>query len=43
MGLGRTCRLGRDFKVIWGDKPQSNGTNFMGRVDPSKQHVKILI
>ena len=26
-----------------GGKPQRDGTNFMGEVDPSRHHVKILI
>ena len=46
IGLGRAHRLGggRDFEaIIWGGKPQRDKITFMGEVDPSRQHVKILI
>ena len=44
IGIGRAYRLGEYFKVIiWEGKPKRDGTIFMGEVDPSKHHVKILI
>ena len=36
--------LGGDFEVtIWGDELERHRTIFMGKVDPSRHHVKILI
>ena len=44
IALGRAYRLGGDFEIIiWGGEPRRDGTIFMGEVDPSRRHVKILI
>ena len=51
IGLGRAYTLGGDFEVtilvggggMGGGKPKSDGTIFMGEVDPSRPYVKILI
>ena len=46
IGLRRAYRLGvraRFWSYHMADKIQRNGTIFMGAVDPSRHHVKILI
>ena len=44
IGIGRADRLGGDFEVIiGGGKPRRDGTIFMGKFNPSRQHAKILI
>ena len=44
IGLGRAYRLGGFLSYQMGDhKQQKDGVIFMGEVDPSRHHVKILI
>ena len=44
IGLGRAYRLGGFLSYQMGDhKQQKDGVIFMGKVDPSRHHVKILI
>ena len=43
-GTWRSMSVGEDFKVIiWGGKPQRDGTIFIGGVDPLRHQVKIFI
>ena len=43
IGLGRAYRLGGFSNYQMGGKPQRDGTIFMWKVYPSRQHIKILI
>ena len=47
IGLGRAYRLEEGGWILklsnGGGKPQSDWTIFMGEIDPSRHHVKILI
>ena len=41
--LGTAYRLGVILKLSNGSKSQRDGTIFIGKVDPSRHHVTILI
>ena len=43
MGPGKAYILGEILISSMGGRPQRDGTIFMGRVDPLRHHVKILI
>ena len=43
MGLGRAIGWGEILKSSHEGKSQRDGTIFMGGVDPSRHHVKVLI